>query len=224
MYVDIIIAAITSAVTILTALITMQKNQIRLFLPYQGQFMEQQIFELLAPMDKILTLHTVDDWKLIKIELKSLIEEKYVFVPSLILSICTPLLSKKKISYEQFLELKSAVSSMYNWEKKEMRFSYNQSQIIEDLIPITLRDKRVNTVFLLSFSILSILATILAVVLCIPKVEISPKEVVRFFSVYFASLFWFCLLHLIRKVNSDYKRKNKAVQMHLTLESMRCKK
>ena len=125
----IIAAMIPAIVTIFVTIINIIANKTGLFYPYKKEFLEQQISELLAPMDKIMTFYTAGDWEKIRIEFKSLIEDKYILAPSLIVSTFHPLLLQDKITNEQFMELKSIVSSIYNWTRKAAGYTYDDSKI-----------------------------------------------------------------------------------------------
>lgn len=149
---SIIAALIAATATILTTLLTVKATRSRVFSPYQKDFVERQIFELLAPMDKLMTFHAFENWSDIRLHLKSLVEQNYALVPPLVLSELVPLLLLEEISNKQFLKLQAVISSAYNWARKEVGHSYDGSKIQKGAAPIS-KEREIRRLIFSSFLI-----------------------------------------------------------------------
>lgn len=160
---SIVVAIITATATVFASYMTVKTSQSRIFSPYQNEYLERQIFEFLAPMDKILTFHVATDWGDIRGELKFLIEENYALVPPMVLSECVPLLPSMEISDGQFLKLKTVVASVYHWTRKEVGHSFDSSKIKKEFVPVKEAIQTVKTTFVTLFASFAVFATLAAV-------------------------------------------------------------
>lgn len=194
-------AIIAATASILTCLLGAKVGKARIFSPYQKEYLERQVFEFLAPIDKLLTFGTAKDWATIRSGVMSLIEENYALTPPLVLSECFPLLSYEKISEEQFIKLRTVVSSIYNWTRREIGHSYDRSKIKKEFAPTNETVEKVELFYFAFVIFVTFFSGILLWLSFVPdeKLEQAKTGVVIILVLVILYLCWVLLIRMFRK-------------------------
>ena len=135
---------------------------------------QQQLEDILAPLDKILfydsTLSNVESVG----ELRSIVNENHVHIAPQLLEALEPLLTNATISDEDIFHAKTVVSSFYNWARKAQKYPFDSNKIKFEYTPIAERYKYTQRAYIwLSVYVCGLCAFYLAVIVLNATIEFA---------------------------------------------------
>jgi hypothetical protein len=137
-------AVMTAVASIITGWIGQNIGKKEINTPQIKEIRELQLKNLYVPLEKCLNYKKVENQDDILSEVETILLQNLELVPHEIMD-CFQAVKKSK--EKDLSELKNAVSSFYNWNKKYLGYPYSKAKIIPKFTPYFARNNFANEIF-----------------------------------------------------------------------------